>query len=102
MTVGMYDSFSTRHWFSEPAKAIWSDRATLQRWLDVEVALAQAQAAIGMIPQHAAETIAAKANADLFDLDALSADIRKTLHPFVPVLHQFERLCGPDAAGYIH
>ena len=50
MTVGMFDSFFTRYWFSEAAKAIWSDHATLQAWLDVEVALAQAQAELGLVP----------------------------------------------------
>ena len=102
MAVGMYDSFFTRHWFSQGAKDIWSDRATLQSWLDVELALARAQADIGMIPKQAAATIAAKASADAFDLDALTAATQTTLHPFVPVLHQFEKLCGPEVAGFIH
>jgi adenylosuccinate lyase len=102
MAVGMYDSFFTRHWFSAEAKAIWADTATLQAWLDVEVALARAQADIGMIPPAAADVIAANADARAFDLDKLTAATIKTLHPFVPVLHQFEALCGPEAAGYIH
>ena len=55
-----------------------------------------------MIPRGAAETIAAKARAELFDLDRLAQDIRRTMHPFVPVLRQFEALCGEEAAGYIH
>ena len=102
MTVGMFASCFTGHWFSAEAKALWSDRATLQAWLDVEAALARAQAELGMIPRGAAETIAAKARAELFDLDRLAQDIRRTMHPFVPVLRQFEALCGEEAAGYIH
>ena len=42
-----------------------------QAWLDVEAAMAQAQAEIGMIPQWAADEIAGKARLELFDLDAL-------------------------------
>ena len=72
MTVGMFDSFFTRYWFSEAAKAIWSDHATLQAWLDVEVALARAQAELGLVPPEAAQTIGAKARAELFDLDRLA------------------------------
>lgn len=46
--------------------------------------------------------IEAKAGAGLFDLDRLSRDIAFAQHPFVPVLHQFEALCGEPAAGFIH
>jgi adenylosuccinate lyase/3-carboxy-cis,cis-muconate cycloisomerase len=102
LSTGMFGSCITGHWFSARAKAFWSDRATLQAWLDVEKALAEAQADLGMIPRAAAETIAAKADSTLFDLNRMSADIRRTLHPFVPMLRQFEEICGEEAAGYIH
>jgi len=102
MRIGMFESFVTQHWFNQAAKALWSDVATLQAWLDVEVALAQAQAAVGIVPVEAAERIAAQADAGLFDLGRLSRDIAFAQHPFVPVLHQFEALCGEPAAGFIH
>jgi adenylosuccinate lyase/3-carboxy-cis,cis-muconate cycloisomerase len=102
MTLGMFDSFITRHWFSPGAKALWDDRATLQAWLDVEAALAGAQAQLGIVPADAARTIAAQADADRFDLDALSREIAFAQHPLVPVLHRFEALCGEPAAGWIH
>lgn len=102
MAVGMFDSFITRHWFSREAREIWSDKATLQAWLDVEVALARAEADFGIVPKDCAERIAEKADADLFNLEQLSDDISFAQHPFVPVLKQFERLCGEPAAGYIH
>lgn len=102
MHIGMFESFVTQHWFSREAKAIWSDVATLQTWLDVEVALANAQAELGLIPVDDANRIEAKADASLFDLERLSRDIAFAQHPFVPVLHQFEALCGEPAAGFIH
>ena len=67
MRIGMYESFITAYCFSSEAKRIWSDTATLQGWLDVEVALAKAQAELGMIPTSAAEVIESKADAALFD-----------------------------------
>lgn len=88
--------------FSEAGKAIWSDRATLQAWLDVEVALAQAQAGLGMIPAHAAQRIAECARAESFDLDALARGIAFAQHPLMPVLHAFEHLCGGEAAHFLH
>src|SRR5688572_23493867 len=100
--MSMFDSFFTGHWFSAEAKRIWSDAATLQAWLDVEAALALTQAELGLVPAAAAQTIAARADARLFDLAQLAQDIAFAQHPLVPVLHQFERLCGEPAAGFIH
>ena len=102
MSTGMFDSFFTGHWFSPRAKQIWSDGATLQAWLDVEAALAAAQAGLGLVPAAAAATIAQKADAQLFDTERLARDIAFAQHPLVPVLHQFEALCGEPAAGFIH
>ncbi|WP_235504056.1 MULTISPECIES: class-II fumarase/aspartase family protein [unclassified Acidovorax] len=98
----MFESFITGHWFSAEAKAFWSDGATLQAWLDVEAALARAQAELGVIPSEAAPVIAANAHAELFDLPQLAQAIAFAQHPLVPVLHRFEQLCGEPAAGYIH
>lgn len=102
MNIGMFESFITGHWFSREAKLVWSDVATLQAWLDVEAALARAQAELGVIPADAAKTIAEKADARLFDVQRLSDDIAFAQHPLVPVLRQFEQLCGEPAAGFIH
>ena len=41
-------------------RRIFDERSAFQRWLEVEVALAKAQASLGMIPGEAAETIAAQ------------------------------------------
>lgn len=102
MSIGMFDSFVTGHWFSNDAKRLWSDRATLQAWLTVEAALAQAQAELGLIPGDAARTICEKADAQCFDLGRLAEEIAFAQHPLVPVLHRFEALCGEPAAGFIH
>lgn len=102
MPIGMFESFFIGHWFSAEAKRLWSDAATLQSWLTVEAALARAQAELGVIPAEAADTIAARADAALFDLPQLAEQIAFAQHPFVPVLRRFEALCGEPAAGYIH
>ena len=101
-SVGMFNTFLTCHWFDDDAKAIWTDAKTLQGWLDVEAALATAQAELGMIPVAAAEIINLKADANLFDMDKISDGIKSTMHPLVPFLRQFEEICGEEAASYIH
>jgi 3-carboxy-cis,cis-muconate cycloisomerase len=58
--------------FSTEAMAeIFSDAGRLQAMLDVEAALARAEAACGVVPATAAEAIGAACRAELFDADAL-------------------------------
>ena len=102
MTVGMFDSFITRYWFSPEAKQIWSDIQTLQAWLDVEAALADAQARLGVIPADVAPVIKEACRHERFDTERLSREISHAQHPFVPVLRQLEEFTGEPAAGYIH
>jgi adenylosuccinate lyase/3-carboxy-cis,cis-muconate cycloisomerase len=98
----MFHSFITRHWFAPEAITIWSDTNTVQAWLDVEVALAQSQAELGMIPENVVSAIAGACRSDRLDFGRLSVDIAHAQHPFVPVLKQLEALAGEPAAGYIH
>ncbi|MFL6799557.1 MAG: lyase family protein [Xanthobacteraceae bacterium] len=53
-------------------RAILDDRARLQRMLDFEVALARAEAAVGVIPALATDAIAAAARAERYDLKTLA------------------------------
>lgn len=102
MSTGMFNTVLTCHWFSEEAIEVWSDLNMLQGWLDVEAALASAQAELGMIPTEAARVIAQKADARLFDLNKIAEGVKATMHPLVPFLHQFEAICGRDTGAYIH
>jgi adenylosuccinate lyase len=83
-------------------KAVFTDRNRVQKWFDVEAALAQAQAEIGMIPQEAAAEISRKANADLVDLEAIGAGISQIAHSLVPALRALEHLCDGNAGEYVH
>ncbi len=101
-TIGLLGSVFTRHWLAPEALALWTDRATVQAWCEVEIALAKAQAELGLIPPAAAARIAAAARAEAIDMDQVAKDTAISLHPFVPVLKQLEVLCGEPAAGYLH
>ena len=59
---------------SAAMRAIVDDRARLQRMLDFEVALARAQAALGVIPALATDQIADAARAELYDIKALGEE----------------------------
>ena len=59
MPASAFDSFYLRDRYGTPEmRAIWDDRATIQRWLDVEAALAAVQAQLGLVPRSAARAIA--------------------------------------------
>src|SRR5690606_7620025 len=77
-------------------------RANLwQCWLDVEAAMAQAQAEIGMIPQWAADEIGARARLEMFDLDALERSVAETMAPIVSLVRALTDPCG-EAGRYVH
>jgi adenylosuccinate lyase len=82
--------------------AIFTDRNRVQKWFDIEAALAQAQAELGMIPPDAAVEISRKAKADLIDLEALGAGVSEIGHSLVPALRALARLCDGNAGEYIH
>lgn len=73
-----------------------------QAWMDVEAALARAQARIGMIPTDAAEEIGRKAKLDLFDRDRLIEGFHRTGHTLTPLVWELARLCEGEAGGYVH
>jgi 3-carboxy-cis,cis-muconate cycloisomerase len=87
---------------SEEMRAVFSDEALVQRWLDVEAALARAQAQVGLIPAEAAAQISSAARVANIDLEALGRDIMATVHPIVPLVRALERACAGDAGRYIH
>lgn len=83
-------------------RTLFAEASRYQAWLDVEAALAQAQAELGVIPAYAAEEITRKANLSLFDMDAVRTGLARTGHPLVPLIWELDRLCDGDAGGYVH
>ncbi len=53
---------------TEEMRKIFSDKTTIQKWLDVEAALARAEAKLGIIPKKYAEEITRKARVELIDM----------------------------------
>ncbi len=76
--------------------------AHLQAMLDVEAALAAAQAELGMIPGAAAEAIAAHAMAAEYDATALGRSARCSFQPVIPLVAALRERVGPEAASFVH
>ncbi len=92
--------------YASPAmRAIMSDRARLQRMLDVEVILARAEVAVGLITPTTLGHITDACRADLYDMEALgqAAAVAGNLAiPMVDALTAEVAKRDPVAAGFVH
>ena len=95
---------SSRSWaFSvDPETAeLLSEQAAIAAWLDVECALAAAQASLGMVSLAAVEQVEARSNEIRVDQAALHEGTRVVGYPIVPLLNQMESE-APEVAAAIH
>ena len=83
-------------------RALFTPEARWQAWLDIEAALADAQAELGIIPAAAAVEIARKAKLELLDVAAIRDGVDRTGHALVPLIWELDRVCEGDAGGYVH
>ncbi|MQC28096.1 MAG: adenylosuccinate lyase family protein [Chloroflexi bacterium] len=83
-------------------RALFTREARWQAWLDVEAALADAEAEIGMIPAEAAVEIRKKARLELLDVGRIEEGLRVTGHGLVPLIWDLDRICDGDAGGFVH
>jgi adenylosuccinate lyase len=78
--------------------ALWTDTYKLKTWLQVEIAVCEAQAELGYIPQDAVAEIKAKANFDPQRVLEIEAEVR---HDVIAFLTNVNEYVG-DAGRYIH
>ncbi|HLO84673.1 MAG TPA: adenylosuccinate lyase [Nostocaceae cyanobacterium] len=77
---------------------LWSEAYKLKTWLQVEIAVCEAQAELGYIPSAAVEEIKAKANFDPQRVLEIEAEVR---HDMIAFLTNVNEYVG-DAGRYIH
>jgi adenylosuccinate lyase len=77
---------------------IWTDEYKFGTWLEVEVAVCEAQAELGYIPQAAVDEIKAKAQFDVKRILEIEAEVR---HDVIAFLTNVNEYVG-DAGRYIH
>ena len=103
MGTSVFDSILLKDfWSTKEMRNIFCDEVRIQRWLDVEAALARVQADLGMIPQDAAREIGKKARYDLIDMDFVLEQLARTKHPLVPVVRALERICENGHGEFVH
>lgn len=77
---------------------LWTETYKLKTWLQVEIAVCEAQAELGYIPALAVEEIKAKANFDPKRVLEIEAEVR---HDVIAFLTNVNEYVG-DAGRYIH
>jgi 3-carboxy-cis,cis-muconate cycloisomerase len=82
-------------------REVFCDYALISRYVEVEIALAKAEARCGVIPQEAADEIAARTDVAALDFDALRRETDIVGYPILPLVHQMARQCG-EAGRYVH
>ena len=97
------DTLPTATRVSDPGiRALYRLENRWQAWLDVEAALARAQAELGIIPAEAADSIAAKARLELMDRARIDEGFARTGHTIVPLVWELGRIVGEPHGGWVH
>ncbi len=99
----MSDERSTASRVSEPGiRALYRLENRWQAWLDVEAALAKAQAELGIIPPEAAAAIARASKLELMDRARIDEGFVRTGHTIVPLVWELGRVVGEPHGGWVH
>ena len=83
-------------------RSIFSDRSLVQRYLDVEAALARAQARIGVIPEPAGRAITAVASVEHVDFQKLTERTQIVGYPILPLVEQLSEWAEDGLGQYCH
>lgn len=103
MAVSVIDSDLFKDSFGTAAmRAIFDEQAALQRYLDVEAALARVQARLGIIPEAAAAEITAKAQIELMDLAPIKSQTEVVGYPILPLVRQLSAACDNGLGEWAH
>src|SRR5881394_899299 len=99
----MSDELPTAARVADPGiRALYKQENRWQAWLDVEVALARAQAELKIIPPEAAAAIARSAQFDRLDRARIDEGFARTGHTIVPLVWELARVVGKPHGGWVH
>ena len=81
---------------------LFTTEARWQAWLAVEAALAQSQAALGLIPAEAAEAITEACTLERLDTSRIREGIARSSHPLMPLIRELSRVVGEPHSAWVH
>lgn len=83
-------------------RAIFSDEARTQYYLDIEATLAKVQARLGIIPQDACDEIVRHCIVAQIDFDKLKSQTERIGYPVLGVVQQLVGLCRDGLGEWCH
>jgi adenylosuccinate lyase len=89
-------------YFYPDMRDIFTEESRLQRWLDVEAALAWAHAQLDTIPPEAAEEIRSKAKVGVVKLDRVKEIEGEINHDLLAMVYALTEACEESAGRYVH
>src|SRR5262245_36949746 len=99
----MNDELPTAARVTDPGiRALYHLESRWQSWLEVETALAKAQAELGIIPRVSADAIARAAQLELLDRRRIDEGFARTGHTIVPLVWELSRILGEPHGGWVH
>lgn len=102
MATSVLNSVLYRDAFGTPKmRHIFEDTTLIQKYIDVEVALAKAEAKCGVIPSEAAVEIELSADIEKLDLEKMREETDIVGYPILPLVHQLSEMCG-ESGRYVH
>src|SRR3984893_4245840 len=103
MTATALDSVIFRDIFSTPEmRQVFSDEGRTAYYLDIEAALARAQARLGVIPEAAAREIDRQCRIENIDLARLKQQTERIGYPILGVVQQIVDLCADGLGEWCH
>ena len=89
-------------WTTPELHALFDDAGRTGTWLEILVALAQAQADVGLVPEKAAHLIAEHARLDHLDLAAVAAGTRASGHSTLGLIRCLRAVLPEEAREWVY
>src|ERR1700704_6487645 len=103
MPATALDSLIFRDIFSTAEmRQVFSDEARIGYYLEIEAALAKAQARLGVIPEKAAQEIVRQCRIENIDLARLKQQTERIGYPILGVVQQIVGLCADGLGEWCH
>jgi 3-carboxy-cis,cis-muconate cycloisomerase len=83
-------------------RRIFADENRIQKYLDIEAALARVQARLGIIPQNACDEILRHCDARNYDFAKLKSQTERIGYPVLPVVQQLVAACRDGLGEWCH
>jgi 3-carboxy-cis,cis-muconate cycloisomerase len=103
MTATALDSVIFRDIFTtSEMREVFSDERRTSYYLEIEIALARAQARLGIIPENAAREIERQCRIENIDLARLKQQTERIGYPILGVVQQIVDLCADGLGEWCH